>query len=441
MTDRSNQLHQLQQKHPRFIYESYSYDAQQGDFRCAFSFRITSNDGNSDLVFHPHVMIHDIDPKRIKMLETQFPNLLSSLVFSLGMIETISYWKTACSPELAVYAGPLSAAQVSWWQKLYENGLGEFYAVNGIERVIPRIVRTAQKSINAPRPAMLVPQNRHLVPIGGGKDSAVVLDMLLKRSSSANAETIAAISLNPTPATRRIVQVASEHYAQPHIPLITASRAIEPLLLQLNAQGYLNGHTPFSAYLAFLTILIATLFDYQHIAVANESSANEPTMVYRGVPVNHQYSKSSDFERRFRAYVKRYLITDINYKSVLRRYRELDIIKRFAGMPWYHNAFLSCNRAQQDGTAWCGQCPKCLFTYIGLSAFLAPQKVEALFKKNLLTDEGLLPLLKQLSHPSHDKPFECIGTKAETREALSLAVASYRSHNMAVPPLLRYEIT
>jgi hypothetical protein len=92
-------------------------------------------------------------------------------------------------------------------------------------------------------------------------------------------------------------------------------REIDPLLLKVNAKGYLNGHTPFSAMLAFYTVLAAHLTQTRDIALSNESSANEATIV--GTEINHQYSKSLEFERDFQDYVAHFMNDCAHYYSHL----------------------------------------------------------------------------------------------------------------------------
>ena len=87
-------------------------------------------------------------------------------------------------------------------------------------------------------------------------------------------------------------------------------------MLALNKQGYLNGHTPFSAMAAFASYLTALIYERKYITLSNESSANESTI--KGSTVNHQYSKTFEFEKDFHEYCKRYLTLDIQYFSLLR---------------------------------------------------------------------------------------------------------------------------
>ena len=78
-------------------------------------------------------------------------------------------------------------------------------------------------------------------------------------------------------------------------------------MLQLNKEGFLNGHTPFSALVAFSSVIAARMAGLSYIALSNESSANESTV--QGSTVNHQYSKSFKF-------------TDINFAVASREDKE-----------------------------------------------------------------------------------------------------------------------
>ena len=82
--------------------------------------------------------------------------------------------------------------------------------------------------------------------------------------------------------------------------IIEVKRNIDKNVLDLNAKGFLNGHTPFSAMVAFLTYLIAFLTGKKYVALSNEDSANESNV--DGEKINHQYSKPLEFETDLRWY-------------------------------------------------------------------------------------------------------------------------------------------
>jgi hypothetical protein len=196
--------------------------------------------------------------------------------------------------------------------------------------------------------------------------------------------------------------------------VLVIRRKIDPTLLELNAKGYLNGHTPFSAMLAFYTRLASALSGIPNVALSNENSANESTVI--GTSVNHQYSKSLEFEDDFRAYA-----SGFNYFSFLRPLSELQIAMLFSRFTDYHDVFRSCNVGSKEDI-WCGHCAKCLFAYIILSPFIEPKRLNEIFGKSMLDDMTMELEFKQLIGEAETKPFECVGTVSEVRQALSMAL-------------------
>ena len=249
-------------------------------------------------------------------------------------------------------------------------------------------------------------EERTLVPIGGGKDSVVTLECLRKRMP------VIPLIVNPRGATLNCVKTAG--YKEDEIVVI--NRTLDPTMLKLNAEGYLNGHTPFSALLAFISVLVAFGSRSKYIALSNESSANESTVP--GTNINHQYSKSIEFERDFRNYIVSNIDDKVQYFSFLRPLNELQIAHLFAKCEAYHPVFRSCNAGSKTDS-WCGKCPKCLFTWIILSPFLSREKLTDIFGKDLMADMTLLPIYKELNGTALVKPFECVGTVEEVRACIS----------------------
>ena len=218
--------------------------------------------------------------------------------------------------------------------------------------------------------------------------------------------------INPRGATLDCARVAGFDREE---QILVLHRQIDPKLLELNAQGFLNGHTPFSAMLAFYSVLLSAVTGIRDVALSNESSANEPTVP--GTNINHQYSKSLEFETDFRDYVHDWMGDSNHYYSHLRSLNELQIAERFARYPQYFPVFKSCNVGSKENK-WCGHCPKCLFAYIILSPFIPEEKLQEIFGHDLLNDPTLEQTFDELSGLSKIKPFECVGTVREVNEAL-----------------------
>jgi hypothetical protein len=263
-----------------------------------------------------------------------------------------------------------------------------------------------------------------LIPVGGGKDSAVALELLGRHFPDA-----AWWGLNPIPAARAVAEASPVHRE------VTVSRRIDPKLLELNAAGYLNGHTPFSAYLAFAMTASGLLGGYGRAAVSNERSSNEGNVRYLDHDINHQYSKTFEFEQSFREYCRRYLSEQFEYLSFVRPLYEIQISRLFARYPAYFSVFRSCNKGSRTNV-WCGHCPKCLFVYISLRPFLDKSAILGIFGQDLLANTALIDLATELLGRATTKPFECVGTVAETEAAFGLCLEAERRETGATPLLL-----
>ncbi|HNY06734.1 MAG TPA: hypothetical protein PKL64_01465 [Bacteroidales bacterium] len=406
-------------KYKFFSYEKYSYYISDSCFHIKYEFNL-----NDTFYFKPTINIPQKEIFNLQSVtENVSANFLNNIIFNIGMVELLSYWKTTCSPKIIIKPHFLTPEQISFWKKLYYNGLGEFLYLNSIQTDEEQFCEIYANSGSKLFPESINTINDTLIPIGGGKDSVVTLELL----SSLKTNNLPLI-LNPRGAT--LSTISSAGYSINNI--FEIQRTIHPQLLKLNEDGFLNGHTPFSALLAFISILAAVISGKKNIALSNESSANESTIV--NTNINHQYSKTYEFERDFRIYVKNYISDSFNYFSFLRPLNELQIAKLFSGFPKYFPVFKSCNAGSKTDI-WCGVCSKCLFTYIILSPFITSKLLMEIFGKNLLDDINLRFYFDQLIGIENTKPFDCIGTPDEINTALVMTIRKTENH---LPRLLEY---
>jgi hypothetical protein len=205
-------------------------------------------------------------------------------------------------------------------------------------------------------------------------------------------------------------------------------------MLEFNKDGYLNGHIPFSSIVGFISIWLGLLYETKYIVLSNEESANEENVVFNDLKVNHQYSKSFEFENDFRNYISEYITKDVEYFSFLRPLQEIHIAKLFAKNKQYFDIFLSCNVGSKKNI-WCSKCPKCMFTYIMLCNFIDDKDMIKIFGTNMLDDITLQKTFDNLYKSEEVKPFECVGTYDEINFALQQKIKQYDDNNM--PILLR----
>jgi len=419
--ERSSGNEKFDQLREEFSFLEYiGYEATIDDIGLHVSYRFNLS---GKFTFRPGFSI----PKKIFF--SNFPSadsikspVYDNLLFHIGLIELISYWKAACPSQVIICGHILTDEQVRWWKNVYYQGLGEFFYTNNIA-VSSEDFMKISSSGDPVLPMRLSLDEDIIVPVGGGKDSVVTLELLRKTKR------IRPFIMNPRGATLECVRVAGFGKDE----FIEVNRRLDPMLLELNARGFLNGHTPFSAMLAFYSILVSAIAGHRHIALSNESSANEPTVA--GTDVNHQYSKSYAFESDFRDYVKKNISPDFNYFSFLRPLNELQIAQIFAEQVKYYPVFKSCNAGSKTDI-WCCNCSKCLFAFTILSPFIPMIELVHIFGKNLFELPQMLDYLKELTGITEVKPFECVGTTDEVNAALQLFIAEHKHEKL--PLLLDY---
>jgi hypothetical protein len=396
-SDQADRVETLRRKYPVFSYTGFAIQPGQNELRLRFEFEIPP-----DFRFSPEVVLEAADPNGVPA------EVLEGLVFNLGLIEMLSYWKAVCAPSIRIEAGALENDQVEFLSDLLNHGMREYFFTNRIDFRADDFVSFECASTRAfPRYEEDLPESS-LLPIGGGRDSALTAALFQDAG-----QRFECMLLNPTPASLAVSKTAGRDK-----PIIIRRR-IDPMLLQMNRDGFLNGHTPFSAYLAFLGAICLVVYGHRWIVIANERSSDEGNTVYLGKDINHQYSKSFRFERRFDQYLQRHLAAGGRYFSFLRPLYELQIGKLFSEFDQFFQVFKSCNRNQKQGT-WCGRCPKCLSVFLTMYPFISEGQVGDVFGADYFDDESSLGLLRELAGLEAHKPFECVCSVDEARASLTL---------------------
>lgn len=452
----------FRKQYPVFIYKDYHISVKDGEYvELTYDFEVPGL-----CEFHPS---NRIRTSNLEIINDPESETARHLAFSLGMVELVSYWKPMCSPNVEVLCGALSEAEAEWWKKLYFGGLGEFFFKNGIRTTpsdfmtiksagasddadgscgdsdcsggdsscddsfgeVPKLSKVAlasgQGDACPPKPF----KNAHIkiIPVGGGKDSCVTMEL-----TRGFADKVYCFTVNDQPAREESAACAGYTDAR----MIRTYRTLDKNMLELNTRGFLNGHTPFSAIVAFLSAYCGYLLGAEQIILSNESSANEGNLSEKTeFEVNHQYSKSYEFEKDFSSYLERSVGVPIKYFSLLRSFNELQIAKQFSAYKKYHSVFRSCNAGSKKNI-WCDNCAKCLFVYIILSPFLTEDEMTGIFGENLLARSDLREIFDGLVGFSEVKPFECVGTHVEINAALKGTAERYIAEGRRLPVLLEY---
>jgi hypothetical protein len=388
--------------HGSFLFERCDFDPASGD--ASFEYRYES--GPSFIETYKF-------PAAARPLSQSDLAALTQSVRLLFLLAGVSYYKAYVPERLACRAFALDAATAAFVQDVYEKGLGEFAHRNGLD--LAGKVILAAEDVAGPRPQRLSLARHNLVPVGGGKDSIVTVECLRRAGE--------ALTLFALSGHGGIAEPIRATIAAADLPAVHVRRRLSPVLAGLNEAGAYNGHIPITAIVSAAAAVSAILRGFSTIVFSNEHSASAPNLIKNGIAVNHQFSKSLEFEEGFSGYLRQCVSPDLTYFSLLRPLTETAITSIFAKLEKYHFVFGSCNAAfrqslEARGKGWCCDCPKCRFVFLALAPFLPKPRLVDIFGKNLLADEAQIEGFAELSGISAHKPFECVGEIEESAALL-----------------------
>jgi 7-cyano-7-deazaguanine synthase in queuosine biosynthesis len=337
----------------------------------------------------------------------------------LALCASLSYLK-ATLPARVEVAPPFGAAARGMLEALLTDGLAELAHANGLGPLDHAFeLHGAPDGPDPSRTWTAVPEVRAdevapgvIVTVGGGKDSAVTLALAARHDRDA-----LALSVNPREPMRATAEWAG-------VGLVSVERRIDPLLLELNARGAINGHVPITAIVTSAAALAAAVLGRGTVLVSNEASADAPTRTIDGWDINHQFSKTSTFERLLAAALAE-AGTGVRVVSLLRPLSELAIARAAARMPGLVARVTSCNAAYSLSApigGWCGACDKCRFVQLALAPFTTRDTLVADLGFDAIDDPAQLAGFAAMLD-ADTKPFECVGTVEEVRLALDLLAA------------------
>lgn len=353
-----------------------------------------------------------IFPKASELSCAKIKQSLDAAINCLHWMVGVSYYKTSLAQEIRFTHILPNQQQAAWLTQTWQSGLAEL----AHENKLPWLDYIVFPSHACPSNKINLDLSlRSLVAIGGGKDSMVSIELLKGVSED--------MSLFMVGQSDFIQSVA----AKTSVPLVQVKRTVDPRLKLANDKGAFNGHVPITAINSCVAVVTALICNYDSVIFSNERSADAGNIKDdQGRWINHQYSKSFEFELAWQSIINNDIAVDLNYFSLLRPFSELAIVKKFANLKQYFPYFSSCNRnfhltgSQNQDKHWCGECPKCAFVFLCLAPFIPRDQLLGIFGKNLFADIQLHDLFTALLGIKGQKPFECVGEEQECRMALRM---------------------
>lgn len=401
-----------------FYFEKFSFDKET--LKASFEYSFDEN-----YFFFEEI---DFSCENFSQINKLDDAIINNFLFSLHIALWISYYKSFPTEKLFVKSGFLDSNQKEFWQKFYKNWLGEFLYTNKIspqnlfhfENLSNKIFEKIDFSLS----------EKSLIPLGWWKDSLVSIDLYEKN----NLDFDLIVFWKNDPIKQNCASIIWKD-------ILLIKRKISPSLLELNALWNYNWHVPITWIIAFTLLFVCYLYDYKYIVLSNEKSANSWNTFWEGLVINHQWSKSLDFERDFKKYIETYLSSDIKYFSLLRWWYELKIAKYFSeNNKKYFGVFSSCNNnfkidenKRLKQTIWCNSCPKCAFVFAILRPYLSEIEIISIFGEDLFLKNDLTQTYMELLGYDSIKPFECVW---ETEEVVLAFYESLKLYDWKTSEIL-----
>ena len=161
----------------------------------------------------------------------------------------------------------------------------------------------------------------------------------------------------------------------------------------------------------FEALPVMLLNQYNSLCFANEKSSDTGNLYWEGIKgvVNHQWVKSLEAELAFEEFIKKFLIKDFKFFSILKPIYDYRIFTHLAYYPDFIKNSHSCNVDKP----WCKKCPKCAYVWLGYLAHFEKPLVDKIFGINPFDDEDLFVHYKNMTGIEGHRSFECIGNIEE----------------------------
>jgi len=341
-----------------------------------------------------------------EQFERVAPEVMAGILDGVGIVFTVYFFSLADFAAVQVESPSFQASSRPFWEDFAFRALGEFRFVNGLDPA-RRVTFLGGSSGGGPRPPRIDTSSRVLLLNGGGKDSVVSVELLKAMDVPFDF-----FNVDPNPTRDGIMALSGDR---------------ESLDVKIQTDPSIEGHSRYrwwpeaaGALICFLAQIPAVVHGYRYVALGNEYSADFGNVRYRGIEINHQYDKSSEFEKNFDEYIRSFVLQGIETFSLLRPLYDLRIAGIFTRFERYFPVFVSCNNGLKNGV-WCKRCPKCAFVYLALRGFLDEEPLKRIFGEDLFQRPRIRRHILDMV-AGKVRPWECIGTQDECRLALRLAL-------------------
>ena len=350
------------------------------------------------------------------------PSTLDHALFLAFIILGTSYYKAKPTKDVWL-SNPIDSSQANFFNQIYQEGLSQFAFENHLKRADLAHFTASDSAIKPSVPNQAPDHTTRLVLLSGGKDSLLTAEKLYQ-------DNLPFTSVYISNSDTDLPEIVSS-YGKP----LVIKRHLDRENLQ-KAAG-LNGHVPITLINESLALIQAILINATEVYIGLGREGEEPHTHIDDLLVNHQWSKTPTTQKSLKSYVSSYITKAIQIMSLLEDKTELEIAGEFVKLCWdkFGDKFSSCNVANykqgnnNNSLKWCGKCPKCANSFLLFAPYLPIEKQP--FGHDLFLDPDLTDTFKGLlGIDGFMKPFECVGTTTELREAYNRKLPGYGNLNV-----------
>src|SRR5271157_2868069 len=106
--DNYNKFLKLRKEFKKFTFDSYEIKKDSDRLQISYNFNL-----NNKYFFRPSIQI---PLKSIIKSENITDSNIKNIVFHIGMVELLSYWKAACTKQILIKPFNLNEEQKQWWK-------------------------------------------------------------------------------------------------------------------------------------------------------------------------------------------------------------------------------------------------------------------------------------------------------------------------------------
>ena len=307
------------------------------------------------------------------------------------------------------------------WGTIFKNVWGVWRHNNDITDYFgPEPDQPAQPS---GKPVELAESGRLLSLCGGGKDSLVSAKLLERAEIPFDVMVYSHSIYGRAQRQHNLIDGMLEHTAAEnrHRAWVYDSALDSPaaqLYPEYGVKGILAAETVSSYWTA---LPIALQHNYTRVAPGVTKSTDEHNLVWdkTGEEINYLWGMSTTAEKLLHDYIRAELVSNLSCFHLLRPIYDVVVFNLLArdsaAVPSTH----SC--AQQK--PWCCNCPKCIYVWMHLVAYLDEGVVAQMFDRNLFDMPENRTYIRKMLGLEGYKPNDCMGTISETRIAYLLCRA------------------